>query len=829
MRATFIVLCLSLTSILAAAIPTYGQPLIADDTVDTLVENSGGLWTITQGTQRQQTLFHSFTEFSPGSADVLFQLNGTQHAVQQIISRITGQNVSLINAQMMLTGGDSPDLFLLNPNGITFGAGAQLLLPGSLVVSTAESILFSDGLDFSAIAPSGAPMLTVSAPVGLQLGSASGPITVKNVGRGTPALSSLPGLALGAGKTLAFVGGPIAFDGGVLTAVSGRIDLGSVANGQVGLTPGENGWHLGFDEIQSFSDIHLSNRASLWMPELSPNKDSGIFIQGETIDFNNSQVVASAFNGQPGSDIRLSAQNLTLQNGSGLNTSAADDFSIGLPLSPVKEQAGDVVVLVRDLIDLRGISPDGSSSNIAALTLGSGTAGNVDVLGRQISLKDGGSIFSGVALVLPGSVPSPTAGQGAGGNVTVRATETIELAGVSPVSTLSSGLSTFTFGRGDAGTTKVSAPVIRVLDGATINSATTAIGNAGEILLDASSLTIRGVASNGLRSRVSANAETLDPILQQLFFLPALPTGDTGALDVTADVITVADGGTITVQHAGVGSAGSLKIDAGSVVIRDAGSLTANTVSGGGGNIDVSAQNVLLLRNSGLISAEAGGLGNGGNVDIQTTFLIGQNNSDIVANAFEGDGGNIDIAAQGILGLAFRDRLTPGNDITASSQFGISGRVDINNLDLDPSSSLVQLPNSLIEDGDRVSASCAEGTGSEFIATGRGGLPLSPQMHLSSAKPWIDMRDAVRVFDRAAGNTDTAATHRTQNTTQNTGQNTGVPQAGDELIEAITWTLNDDGDIALIAKQAVYPDLLSLSGCLDSEAAIEISSTMPVQ
>ena len=50
-------------------------------------------------------------------------------------------------------------------------------------------------------------------------------------------------------------------------------------------------------------------------------------------------------------------------------------------------------------------------------------------------------------------------------------------------------------------------------------------------------------------------------------------------------------------------------------------------------------------------------------------------NSDITANAFQGDGGKINITTNAIFGLEYQPQLTPKSDITASSQFGLSGQV----------------------------------------------------------------------------------------------------------------------------------------------------------
>ena len=62
---------------------------------------------------------------------------------------------------------------------------------------------------------------------------------------------------------MALVGGNIFLEGGNLTAPQGNIELGSVAEGTVELIPDSLGWKLGYESVDGFREIGLSQAASL--------------------------------------------------------------------------------------------------------------------------------------------------------------------------------------------------------------------------------------------------------------------------------------------------------------------------------------------------------------------------------------------------------------------------------------------------------------------------------------------------------------------------------------------------------------------------------------
>ena len=208
----------------------------------------------------------------------------------------------------------------------------------------------------------------------------------------------------------------------------------------------------------------------------------------------------------------------------------------------------------------------------------------------------------------------------------------------------------------------------------------------------------------------------------------------------------------IEVSSEGTGAAGNLGITADKIELDDQGELKSESqADADGGNISLNLNESLFLRRQSKISTSAGtesAPGDGGNISISTPngFIVAipKEDSDITANAFTGSGGNIEINSQGIFGIESRIEQTELSDITASSEFGVQGIINLNAPDNNGiQNSFIELPQNLIDSETLVANSCVvrsnQNNGSFFIV-GQGGLPYSPGNSVSSQYSTIEVQ-----------------------------------------------------------------------------------------
>ncbi len=496
----------------------------------TKVNTTDNRFTITQGTRLGDNLFHSFDKFSvPTDGQAIFN-NALD--VQNIISRVTGGSISTIDGLLAAEG--SANLFLLNSNGIIFGSNASLNLGGSLIVTTANSIKFADGKEFSATNPS-ASLLTVSVPVGLQFGTSPGRI-INRSQVGQNLVTQRPaGLEVKSGKTLALVGGEVLLEGGNLTAPGGRVELGSVSsNSLVNLQSTNRGLALNYENVQSFQDIHLSQAATIDVTDLGslpPPIGTGVDIGS--------------------GDIKIQGRQVTLADGSLLASTTTG-----------KESAGTIAVKASELIELIGTSADGQdSTSLSTGTVGPGNAGNLSITTRRLIIRDGAGVDTS-SFSTP-FVSTPTHGRS--GNLTVNASESVEIIGSSP--TLgSSGLGVGTFTDGNAGNLQITTRELIIRDGATVTAASEGTGDAGNLAITTNNLRLR----DGGEIRATSTQ------------------AGGGDIDITAEDIRLRDGSLISTSvFESIGGGGNITINSDVFIALEDSDILANAFDGRGGNIEI--------------------------------------------------------------------------------------------------------------------------------------------------------------------------------------------------------------------------------------------------
>ena len=782
------------------------QPIVAqvasDSTLPTnsLVTRNGNTFNIKQGTTIGVNLFHSFQEFSlPTNMTAHFNNSLT---IENIITRVTGGKISHIDGILQANG--AANLYLLNPSGIVFGPNAQLNIGGSFLGSTADRLILENG-SFDATNPNTPPLLTINVPIGLEFDN-PGTIHVEEGGHriftDNPAFSIIDrersdlgtnsGLSVDPGKTLALIGGNVTLDGAILTAESGKVELGSVGSGSVRLKNTTSGWTFDYQDGSNFQDIQLLNRALV-------NAGPGaITVQGATLKvedgslfliLNQGDLPSGAIQVNAGESVKVIGTDGNIGSGfynHALGNGNGGDISISTPnlrvsrggaistvINSTGETGGNIILEVPGTIQLEGFDPDNPALNsrINALSLMNGNAGNIGVTTGRLRILDGARIAS------------TTFGSGSGGTVTVNA-DSIEIIGVERTNLQPSGVTSSTVGAGNAGSLTIDTGRLIIRDGGRVDSSTLAAGDAGSITITAGeSVEVTGTVPNSVNSSlIISSANILDPAFQEIIQTPLVPSGNSGNVTITTPILKVGDGAGVNVRNDGTGNAGTLTINADSIFLDRESGITAATISGNGGNIKLEVTDSLQVRNNSKIEAEAGDRGNGGNITINTDTLVLLENSSLSANAFQGDGGNIDLTAQGIF-------TSPDSFISASSQLGVDGIVNINNPEVEPASGLFQLLEQLPDPADQIIASCAAAKGSTFTNIGRGGLAENPTEPIrSQSGVLVDLRDFTELPEESLPRGKFPPVSEL------------VKPLPTPIIRATGWVIHEDGTIELVAS-----------------------------
>ena len=385
---------------------------------------------------------------------------------------------------------------------------------------------------------------------------------------------------------------------------------------------------------------------------------------------------------------------------------------------------------------LRSVIIDGARINPANLNLmlpsalvanadGSGNAGSILITTADLSVTGGARISS------------RTASTGRGGNIVLRASNRISIAGQDSLSGSTAVLAN-TLGEGDAGSIEIDTPSLQVTDYAVIQSQSEGRGKGNRILIRGGNVTVsaRGQISSDARSLGAGGAIEIDisgaltisgpntglfaktygpaaggeiSIRAGTLVLTGLGgitvttdgTGNAGKIDISQlGSLDISSGARITSESTAQGLAGDILIIADSMSIAENSGIRTSANFADGGNISISASDRIVVSGGQITTAVGNGSGNGGNIRINVPLMLLREKGVVSANAFGGDGGNIDATVKTLMRAG-------DSQITASSRFGLDGTILLSSPAIDLTRDLVALETNYLDAGAILAGRCS--------------------------------------------------------------------------------------------------------------------------
>jgi len=710
---------------------SFAQNAIAPDKtlpVNTVVNfnDANKTYTITGGTQVGANQFHSFQDLSVPTANTAHFDNALTTA--NVIGRVTGSNISNIDGTLKTNG--STNLYLINPNGIIFGANAKLDIGGSFSASTANSFKFSDGSEFSATNPQAPSLLQVTMPLGLQYGKSS-PAPVSNAGN------------LSVGKDLTLSGGSVTSTGS-LSAPKGNLRLEAIA-GDVTATQLQAGRAL---QVMSVGNVTIdaiaitgngTNNDNNNKVPLSDGSFLAVDVATRPVVDIRAGVLPSAFFSAPEIVNKLTGANIsvgsitfddTLKTANGLifltnqfaqNSNLAGDISVGeISTYNFEGNAGSVAIDSKGGINVTtpiyAYSDNANGGAVNLLANGDITVAGIYTISNSYDYSIGGNISllsrNGNIDTTQGNILAYSYFYDAG-KVTLKAGQDVRLGNVSTasgyygvandievdarsVSMINSTLSSDAYGYGNAGNITINAANSVSFDNSRVLSDVNldAVGKGGNISINGASVSfIKGaylsssIYGEGDAGNVSINASGLVSFFgnsQASSVVAPNAVGNAGNVIVNAGSVSLTNSGLLS-STLGEGNGGDVSITANGLVSLDSSivssspinpnlvGLNGNSVVGKAGNVIVNAGSVSLT-NSGLLSSTFG-KGDAGDVTINAADSVLFNNSSAYSRVelgAVGKAGNVSIAARSV-------SLKNGASLSSSTYgTGSAGDVNIN-------------------------------------------------------------------------------------------------------------------------------------------------------
>ncbi len=471
-----------------------------------------------------------------------------------------------------------------------------------------------------------------------------------------------------------------------------------------------------------------------------------------------------------GGDIDIKADSLTLSDGSFVATSTLGEGN-----------SGSVTINAANSVNLSGVNQKGFAGGIytEVASIKPGNGGDINITARSLKVTDGALLAS------------RTNGNGNAGKVNINATDFVLFDGVGNNNNRSGAYSlVLPQGTGAANDININTGSLLLRNGANLRAGTEGEGNAGKINIVAQDMvSIDGASSDGLPSTIESKVEEN-------------AVGDAGNVDITTRSLFITNDGELSSSSKGNGAAGNLTVNANLISLDNRGKISADTIATQG-NINLNPRDLLLMRRNSEITTKASGNNiTGGNITIdgKNAFLVAveNENSNIRADSENFRGGNVKINVAQIFGFQSQTTSFPLiSSITAKGASpDLSGNIQINTPDTDPSKGLVSLTTDVVDVARLVDDNiCAKTANSSFTYTGSGGLPASPNNTLNSDAVWEDWR-LTAVAKGREGEKDQGSESLLGIRKQG-GENKSLSPT--QIVEAQGWIINQNGEVILTA------------------------------
>ncbi|MBI1356639.1 MAG: filamentous hemagglutinin N-terminal domain-containing protein [Acidobacteria bacterium] len=615
-------------------------------------------------------LFHSFSVFNLSTGQTANFL-GPQ-GIENILARITGSQQSQIDGTIR-SDIEGVNLFLINPHGILFQSNARLDIGGSFYAGAADSVSFGKENGQFFADPSRTSTFAETPPEAFGFFDQREGGTIE-VSGSRLAVRDSQSLAL-AGRAIRVSGagaGLFAPNGSIrLTAQSGS---GEVAFSGPPAAASDNPEALvtvDAARIEAPGSGQIYVRAGRFVLEgeavVSANaqgpRGGGMvdLAAGDSIELDGGLIQSDSAAEAAGGDIHLAAGRIELKGGAQVRVVSCETCR---GLGDISVQAGSRLDLSEGARIYGTARGDGDGGRItidapgAAVTLtgdvtgivndtvrgGSAKAGSIAIDANSLKVADGATVQVVSNSALAADDGYPLDGGLAGGGVTIRVADSIELVGESAL------ILAQTLGSRPGGDVRIEATDLRLAGGSAINLRSgpdvdgVATGSAGNLEIDVARLEMLGKADTEDGPRLPTDPPTL-------IATSTLGSGDAGDITINAGESVRVEGGLVSPRNFGAlcegaacvdapdgiqsdtngsGSAGSIVIStpdmelAGGAVVRAAAGLrtgSSEQSDGASGEITILVDN-LTIRGGSRVEGATLGRGAGGTVTISSTGAV---------------------------------------------------------------------------------------------------------------------------------------------------------------------------------------------------------------